>query len=73
MTTYAATLDHSDWVHSRVFLSDTEEGAEAKATAFLLAQTAEFREGSDERYDDEEWLEVCLSEDWALSTGVVVE
>jgi len=72
MTRYAATLDHEDWLHNRVFIRDTEEEAEEAATAFLLERTYETRD-RDEFPDDENWVDVCLMEDWTLSIGIVVE
>ena len=69
---YAAIVNHADWCHPRVLVRDTEDDADDAGTRLLLKLTAECRD-YDEHPDDEDWVAVCLSEDWALETGIVVE
>lgn len=69
---YAATLDHADWDRSRTVVRDSERDAETEAEAMLLSLTADFRD-HDEYPNDEDWIEVCLEEDWTILVGIVVE
>lgn len=63
--TATAIVDFEAWDVPAVFMG---ANAEARATAFLLEQTAGFREGM-AGHTDAEWLDICLSEGWDLWTS----
>lgn len=69
---YTATLCHDNWNHARTFVGETESGVEACAAMTLLRLTAEYRDW-DEHPDDDDWIEVCLSEGWSVTIGILVE
>lgn len=58
--TETAIITHESWDVPAVFLG---ADAEARAMAFLLEQTNDYR---DEGYTDQEWIDTCLSEGWLL-------
>ena len=69
---YTATLDHESWAHARTFVADDESAAERRAEAFLLGVTNDTRDW-DEYQDNDDWVEVCLGEDWSITIGILVE
>ena len=59
----AAIVDHESWSVPAIFLGID---ADLRARAFLLEQTALWRDGADFEGTDEDWIDICLDEGWSL-------
>jgi hypothetical protein len=66
---YAAVLSHDAHEMANVILSwESQEDANAKATKWLLEETASYRT---EGMTDEEWLDLLYEGEWTFEEGTV--
>ena len=65
---FAAVLTHDAHDAASVFLGRTQEEANNAAIAWLLEETAAYR---DDDMSDEEWTDLCFSEEWAMEEGTM--
>lgn len=63
-------VQHEAHEQATVFVATTDEEALAKAEAFVLEETHEYRD-HDEYPDDADWLDLCWSEGWELTMGSI--
>jgi hypothetical protein len=69
--THAAYLQHEDWQMPRFYLGNSAEEAEKKATEALMEITGNDWD-TDEYPTEENWIDCCLSEGWAIDSGEIV-
>lgn len=70
MTTHVAFLRHTESDIYVALAADGHAAAEARARAWILGYTADFRD-FDEYPDNDAWIDVCLGEGWEIDTAEI--